>query len=305
MTNAIIVGEVGDPHVEAVVSSLKRSAVILDAASLSSTEYELRDGVLHVGSNATSAIDPKHLARGWIRRLAPVTWMVDVGVESREAASRAAWLTLLSAILRSDSVDWLSRVDSIARAENKLVVDDAARACAVPMPRTVVTNSAARLAALEVDSVVVKPLGPGHYIEGGIAYNVFAKSVSLAAITDANLKDAPFLVQERLRATRHLRIVTVRNEAWAAALDADGLPLDWRAEPSAHEAFTDWKLDEATRHRALMVTARLGLGFSSQDWVVTQSGTYLLDVNPGGQWLFLPSAVSSSVAQAIASWLDA
>jgi len=52
---------------------------------------------------------------------------------------------------------------------------------------------------------------------------------------------------------------------------------------------------------ALELARTLGVGYSSQDWVVARGGSFFLDINPGGQWLFLPKPVSSEVTAAIAA----
>jgi hypothetical protein len=50
------------------------------------------------------------------------------------------------------------------------------------------------------------------------------------------------------------------------------------------------------------LSAALGVGYSSQDWIEDVDGAhYFLDLNPGGQWLFLPFA--DEVTAAIADWL--
>lgn len=53
------------------------------------------------------------------------------------------------------------------------------------------------------------------------------------------------------------------------------------------------------------ISRRLGLGYSSQDWILTPDyEEVLLDVNPAGQWLFLPESIGSEVSRAIATWLS-
>jgi hypothetical protein len=48
----------------------------------------------------------------------------------------------------------------------------------------------------------------------------------------------------------------------------------------------------------------MGAGFTSQDWIETDRGEHVfLDLNPAGQWLFLPEQVSDSATRAIADFL--
>lgn len=42
-----------------------------------------------------------------------------------------------------------------------------------------------------------------------------------------------------------------------------------------------------------------------QDWMVDDDGPVFTDINPGGQWLFLPSGVAMPATQTLAEWLMA
>ena len=87
---------------------------------------------------------------------------------------------------------------------------------------------------------MLKPPWTGHYVDGSGAMVVFATN---CAVDDPRLElvnTVPFICQERLRARRHIRIVTVETDAWAAQLDAANRPLDWRKDLPAHREFQPW-----------------------------------------------------------------
>lgn len=217
----------------------------------------------------------------------------------------SSWLSLISAMMRDDFALWLTELDASVRADNKLIVQRAARQARVRMPWTIVTNEPQRIPAASDEVVVVKPLGPGHYLDDEGAHNVFATAVQMSALTAVALGSAPFLVQELVPAARHRRVVTVLDRVWGGVLAADGLPLDWRSQPAAHHAFEVDDVPQRVIAGATSVARRLGLGYSSQDWIETPLGEHvLLDVNPAGQWLFLPDGVARPVTQAIADWLS-
>jgi hypothetical protein len=47
------------------------------------------------------------------------------------------------------------------------------------------------------------------------------------------------------------------------------------------------------------------VGYSSQDWIVTATGvSHFIDLNPAGQWLFLPNPGAREITDAIAEWLS-
>jgi glutathione synthase/RimK-type ligase-like ATP-grasp enzyme len=213
-------------------------------------------------------------------------------------------MSLLAATLQLPDTTWLSSIGAITRAENKLTQVNVATRAGVRTPRTIVTNDNAQLPGDPGDVVVVKPLGVGHFVENGRAHTVHATAANVSHLTTQDLVVAPFLIQERLLARRHWRVVTVGDEAWSAALDAAGHSLDWRRDPSAHHSFKDECAPSEIKQGALGVTAELNLGYSSQDWIETDDAVYLLDVNPRGQWLFLSDRIGDAVARAIARWLE-
>lgn len=305
MILSVIVGAVDDPHVQAVLERTDCRVVVLDAASLSKIPYAFGNGGLTLPDieGKLVTISPDSDIRGWIRRIAPADWMMGVSGESQIAAIKASWLTLLTAIIRTTGVHWLSNIDEIVRAENKLVVDACARQLAIPMPRTVVSNQVECLQDFATDAIV-KPLGPGHFIEEKDAFTVFAQTIKTQDLESYDLSVSPFLFQERLLALRHFRIVTVKDIISGATLENEGLPDDWRMASEAHSSFKAREIPELLGGMARSVASNLGLGYSSQDWVETTDGYFLLDVNPGGQWLFLPAPCSEPVSLEIASWLN-
>ncbi|MEH0827297.1 MULTISPECIES: ATP-grasp domain-containing protein [unclassified Micromonospora] len=242
--------------------------------------------------------------RGWARRLAPAGWDHGVTLGSHAAAILSSRLALLAAILRDPNLTWLTSVDALFAAENKLVQYRAALAAALRVPPTLVSGSANDLRDELGDRFVLKPLGPSHFQdEEGRQKVVYVREVRAADLAGADLLDAPFLAQKIVSASLHLRVVTVRDRAWVAELDAVGVPLDWREHRRAHRDFTASNRWPEVEQAAVRLAAALHVGYSSQDWVVDADGPVFLDLNPGGQWLFLPEPVATSVAQAIADYL--
>lgn len=299
--SAVIVGSVSDEHLRAVADRLdKTDLAVLDAATLSETEYLLRPGRLRIGDLHLLAEQP---VRGWLRRLAPPDWQRGVVLESHAAAVKTAWLSLLVSIARTCGVLWLTELEALVSAENKLVQSVAATRLGIATPDTIVTSDPAELRAALPEEFVIKPLGPGHFYDGDDALVVYATVLHHDSPELTSLGAAPFLAQRKLKALRHLRVVTVRDRIWAASIDGAEWPLDWREAPEAHSAFVPTEAPTEVADGALALTESLKLGYSSQDWLICEDGCYVVDINPAGQWLFLPEPIASSVAEAIATWL--
>lgn len=312
---AVVVGSDVDPHVQAVLAVLGATDVlVLDADSIARRPYTFEPGVFACAATeadpvgAGSAAGERwlrlaHAVPGWIRRVAPPDWTDGLLLESHESAIKTAWLTLLTGIIRTSGVRWLTPLEPLVSAENKLIQYTAAAAGGVQIPKTVVCSDPANALRVVGDPLVLKPLGPGHFYDQGMPQVVYASEVARDDPALAALGTVAFIAQERLRAQRHLRVVTVRNQAWTAALDAPGLPLDWRGDISAHHAFEPEHTPQQVQEGALGLASSLGLGYSSQDWIETADGYWFLDLNPSGQWLFLPEPVSQQVTFAMAAWL--
>lgn len=281
------------------------TALQLDASLLEQSEYLLTDErLVLVDGEREVVVEGDGHARGWIRRLAPPDWRRHDAPATHEGAVRASWVALLVAAVRGLGVKWLSDLERLFVAENKLVQQAAARGLGIAVPRSAVTSTRERIPRDLGASLVIKPLGPGQFVgDEGIAQVLYARELLRDAPELDALGGAPFLVQERLDAERHLRVVTVGARAWVCALDATALPVDWRRVDEAHDAFVVARDDADVAEQALRLAARLDVEYSSQDWLIANGRPYFLDLNPGGQWLFLPEPVASAVAAEIATWL--
>jgi glutathione synthase/RimK-type ligase-like ATP-grasp enzyme len=125
-------------------------------------------------------------------------------------------------------------------------------------------------------------------ISSGIGIAPYADHVDEEVL--AALPNAPTLLQEYVSGGADLRVVVVAERAFVwRRVKHEGEPFDWRRpDPSGRE----FRLTESpvVAHLAVAVTHRLGLSFSAQDWVETNSGPVFLESNPVGQWLFLEGA---------------
>ncbi len=301
----LIIGDRVDPHVQDVIKYLDGTRVtVIDAALVADMNYVLTEDHLQLADREMTF--SSGAARGWVRRLAPPEWGLGHPAGSREAAAQAATISLIAGIARVPGIEWLTRIDPLLIAESKLVQIQAARAIGIRTPTTLVTGSNDQAQRKLGPQVVIKPLGPGHFTaDDGAGAVVYATAVDLRDPDFADLGPTPFLIQEHISAQRHLRVVTVNERCWVAELEANGRPLDWRAQDAAHHSFRASSIGrESIGAAATSLALRLGLGYTSQDWIVTpDDNEVLLDVNPAGQWLFLPPDLGSEVSQAIATWL--
>jgi len=241
-------------------------------------------------------------SRAWLRRLAPAGAHVGIELGSREGAEVSARLNLLAA-LSDTQIMWLTNYWTLLRTENKLIQYRAASALDIAVPPTAVASDAGDFGDALGDPLVLKPLGVGEFTVADVPYAVHTRSVRRGDAVLAGLSEAPFLAQRRIDAAAHLRVVTVGDKTWCASLNAGDLPLDWREDARAHREWQAISLPEVEVDARRLAEA-LGLGYSSQDWIVDDDGVaWFVDGNPAGQWLFLPAEIAEAVTQSIAAWL--
>jgi hypothetical protein len=293
----LIVGSVQDEHVQAVLQALEKrgvSATLIDATGIDDAD----------GAPWATGRVPSIGHRGWIRRLAPAQWHRGLNLDSHDAVARGAWLSLLAGRLLTDRCSWLTSFPDLLAAENKLLQLSTAESLGLHVPQTVVATHIRDVGDFG-STVVVKPLGPAAYIDDdGVDRVVSAQRIATADLTDELLGAAPFLFQREVAGTAHMRVVTVGQQVWSARLRIDeSLPLDWRLEDAAHDSFRT-SHEPTLELAAVRLAGALRAGYSSQDWIDTEEGFTFLDLNPAGQWLFLPDAVADPVTNALADFLS-
>lgn len=303
--DVVIVGESSDLHLKAVLEHLSKahlSVVVFDADSLTRNQFRWTAEHTLIGTDGPDHIGLAPGIRGWVRRLTPPFWQRGTTVESIEAAEATAKLALLGGILRTSGVSWLTDVDSLMIGESKMLQASVATKLGIPYPPTVATDEVGDLDH-GLFPAVLKPLGPSHYFDNDQPRFVAVDTVERADPKLAHLRAAPFLLQKAIIARHHWRIVTVGDEVWASRLDARELPTDWRSAAAAHHNFVAATPTPETRQGALAIANAMSLGYSSQDWIDDGDCAWLVDVNPAGQWLFLPDSIGNEISAAIARWL--
>lgn len=296
----VIIGSTTDLHVAAVMAKLDRRPLVVDAETIAANRFTLFEDVLWL--DGRQAVAPG--VRGWIRRLSPEGWETGVTLGSHDAALKTAWLALIASVARIGQVQWLTPPAVLPAAEDKMLQYSVARRIGVPTPEAMVTSEVDRAVSAFGQRFIVKPLGPGHFFEDGEPRVVFAAVVE-ASTVERLLRTAPFIAQRHVRAVQHLRVVTVASQAWVAAAPAPGDAIDWRAVPHTHRGFVRTPKHVEVSRAAIRLAAEMGCGYTSQDWVVDEDGAWwFLDLNPGGQWLFLDPETADEVAIALAAWLS-
>lgn len=292
----LIVGNAADPHVQAVVAAMETEPIIVDAATILDSPVTIAGDVLKIcGTEVTPG-------PGWLRRLAPEGWTDNITAPGIDPVCRSAAVSALAAIARDSRFTWLTELNHLGGAENKPYQYCRAAAAGTPVPEWIVTTDPE---AVPRDGTwVAKALGPGSFIDDNGNGRIVPTRLINTADRDT-IARVPFILQHFVDARAHARVVTVGRAVCSATLPATDLPLDWRTSPAGHHGFTTTPAPDQVHQLALAAAASTAVGYSAQDWIQDTAGNWwFVDLNPAGQWLFLPDEVAAQVTAALARHLD-
>lgn len=199
----------------------------------------------------------------------------------------------------------------VIRAENKAWQLAAARRVGLPLPETIISNSAegVRAAAAGAPPLVTKMLSASEVQTLRGAGVVQTSALSAEDLEDlSGLDFAPVTLQHRVTKALEARAVVVGEQVFAAGVDSQQLPgaqVDWRREiHSLMPLFRPVELPAAIRDGLVALNARMGLRYGSADLILTPEGDWVfLEMNPGGEWSWIQRYAGFDVAGALADAL--
>lgn len=208
--------------------------------------------------------------------------------------------SLLGVLLSRFRGTWVSDPAATRRAENKLVQLDAARACGLRTPRTLVSqdpDAIRRFCAGLGNRVIVKPVR-GTRERPPLTAMLDERLLS----EDAAMALAPAIYQEYVPGTRHIRAHVFGDQVLAAELESEA--VDWRADMNIPVRTV--KLPPGLDRRLCNVVRHLGLAMGVIDLKVGGDGEPVwLEVNPQGQFLFVEGLSGLPLTRALAAFLAA
>jgi hypothetical protein len=173
------------------------------------------------------------------------------------------------------------------------------------VPATLISNDPAEVRTFHEDhdgAVIFKTLSNNPGME-----TPFTRSLSKQTLSKLEaLRCGPALFQKKITGGSDIRITVVDERAFAAeiAVSAPQAAVDWRIDPNSrtlpHTLPKDFEADLIAFHR------KLGLRYGAYDFRTDAQGTYwFLEVNTGGQYLWLETEAGLPISAALADALIA
>jgi glutathione synthase/RimK-type ligase-like ATP-grasp enzyme len=197
---------------------------------------------------------------------------------------------------------WFNDPAADTRAQHKVVQLRTAKKLGVEVPATLVTTdpAAARSFVESATGPVVRKAFRN--LEHACAHTHVVTPENLEVID--TVRFAPVIFQEYVPVEIDLRVTMVDGEAFAAAIKSDPeFHADYRPG-LATASVTAYELPDHVADQLRSLCNTLGLRYGAIDLRLTPEGRFVfLEVNPGGEFLFVSDRTEQPVPEAIAAAL--
>lgn len=274
-----------------------------------STSYEVSNSL---GSPRFS-IDGKSNYRSiWYRRMrsSPKPNSMDPG--HYDFSLKEARYALLGSILGiSTEIPIMSSPQAVWAAEQKPYQLAVAKICGLKIPETLISNMPERVKIVYDKfnrEMIVKPVRTGYIETSGKPMAIYTSKLSEEHIKNLEqVSITPSIFQPLIKKISDIRVTIVGEKVFTAEIDSqseEAASIDWRKTENPNIPHSMHVLPHDIENKLLYLMKKLALSFGAIDLILNENGEYIfLEVNPGGQWLWLERILNFSISEEIANWL--
>jgi glutathione synthase/RimK-type ligase-like ATP-grasp enzyme len=306
----ILIATIGDDlHAQMVKALIDRRGLhccrILELDRIAQREtltygigYATSDRLLDSSGEVTSVSEAKVL---WLRRVPGQQRLLEPLGDAYQRRvvdgdCRSGVLGLLKTHFRGT---WVSSIEATVRASDKVWQLKTASECGFPIPRTLITQSAAAVMQFfeSCGPLIVKTISgtPGPMLQT-------IKIDDPSIFSAEQYRVSPAIFQEYIAGSRHLRLACFGDDSLAGLIETSD--VDWRG--NLNVPMRSHPVDEGLHRSVRSVLDRLGLEMGIIDLKLRPDGEAVwLEVNPQGQFAFLDGLAGTNLMQRFAAFLDA
>jgi glutathione synthase/RimK-type ligase-like ATP-grasp enzyme len=313
--NVLIVGQSDDPHVDVVMSHLRTMGASPVVFEISKHLIELS-----VASGVASGYffaDGKKINFDSIHS---VWWRLkqwcdqsenDAAVRSEERFAWQEWTETLQSLPSYVARGrWINNIHDAQLIARKAAQHILASEIGFRVPETAITNDAESVIRLfgRNKRVIYKPNKSPNLSHCRVVFTNEIDPDIVLSSTD-EIRIAPGIFQELVEKDYELRVMIVGENIFPVRINSQTreiTQIDWRRSQLGPGMYEKATLDTATASRLLEFHKKAKLVYGAYDLIVTKSGEpVFLEVNPGGQWLWMEEALGIPVAKEVAARLAA
>jgi hypothetical protein len=264
-------------------------------------------------ATAAGAIRARDIESVWVRRLGRPELRGPLADAAITRYAENEWKVVLDTIYEVVPARWFpARPYDMWRADMKLTQLRLAREMGFRIPDTLLTSNADDVFAFyeKHGGRIISKLPSATLLEQRdqplvrFTHRVLRSDLGYLA---SSLHHAPCLFQEQIPKRTELRITVVGDRVFSAAIETtrnrqclvDARRLD--IEHTPHEVHP---LDPDVQQRLVAIVRRANLHYATIDVIVTPEGELVfLELNPGGQYLWIERLTGLPISESISDWL--
>lgn len=221
-----------------------------------------------------------------------------------EQLKRSQWNAFLRSMMVFDEARWMNHPVDTYKAETKPYQLLAASRCGFSVPRTLAGNDVSRAKKEFPQKLIIKSIDTVYLREGGDALFAYTSILDSGELSDENFHQVPSIAQEFVSPKTDLRVTVVGASVFAYKILVNGeaAPGDWRLHKREELVYEPYSLPEFVRSGCVDLCSNLNLPFGAIDLIESEGRIVFVEINPTGEWAWLPNA-ERTAGTAIASWL--
>jgi len=240
----------------------------------------------------------------WYR--SPVFLRNSLGNQSlAEQLKRSQWSAFIRSMMVFDEARWMNHPADTYKAETKPYQLLVAARCGFAVPETIVGNGVVEVRKRLPSNVALKSIDTVYLREDDDALFAYTSIMSANELLDDSVHHAPLIAQEFLSPKTDLRVTVVGTSVFSYKIlvNGDPAPGDWRLHKREELTYEQYSLPDDVRDRCVALCAELRLPFGAIDLIDNNGKFFFVEINPTGEWAWLPDAKRTAGA-AIAAWLS-
>jgi hypothetical protein len=240
----------------------------------------------------------------WYR--SPVFLRNSLGNQSlADQLKRSQWSAFLRSMMVFDEARWMNHPADTYKAETKPYQLLVAARCGFAVPETIIGNDVVEVQKHFPFNIALKSIDTVYLRDKDDALFAYTSIVNAKELLDDSVYQAPLIAQEFLSPKMDLRVTVVGTSVFAYKIlvNGDPAPGDWRLHKREELSYERYSLPDDVRDRCVALCAELNLPFGAIDLIDSNGKLFFVEINPTGEWAWLPDAERTAGA-AIAAWLS-
>ena len=227
-----------------------------------------------------------------------------------EKESRYALIGSLLSLSRE--IPTMNSPEAVWVAEHKPYQLAVAEQCGLKIPDTLISNmpnDAEAFFSVHQPDVITKPVRTGYIDDAESPKAIYTSKVNASHMEHiSRLSVSPVTFQPLIHKHSDIRVTIVGGQIFTAEIcsqsDQDA-SVDWRKTSNPNLPHKHHNLPKRIEENLLNYMRCLGLVYGAIDLVLDNERNYFfLEINPGGQWLWLDRVLNLGITQSISDWLE-